>query len=79
MFMRKIYKNDIEEDFSNVHKIVNEAGKVTYQQTRGNGRHADIVSSLVLGLRAIHDHPVNATAPISYKSFSSFGSYQRLF
>lgn len=47
-------------DFRNVHRIVNEAGKVTYSAGRDANGHSDATSALVLALMAAKEHPGNA-------------------
>lgn len=45
-------KQLITSDFSNVHRVVTEAGKVSYQAGRDANGHSDATSALVLAVQA---------------------------
>lgn len=53
-------KELIVQDFRNVHRVVNEAGKVSYQAGRDENGHSDATSALVLALQAAKDSPAGA-------------------
>lgn len=66
------FKSIIEKDFKNVQRVVNESGQVKYIAGHNENGHSDITSGLVLGIRAIDDHPVNFQMPIQYIRQSIF-------
>lgn len=66
------FKSIIEKDFKNVQRVVNEAGQVKYIAGHNEDGHSDITSGLVLGIRAIDDHPANFQMPIQYIRQSIF-------
>lgn len=47
----------VKADFRNVHRIVNEAGKVTYSAGRDANGHSDVTSALVLAVQALKSVP----------------------
>lgn len=47
----------IKADFRNVHRIVNEVGKVTYSAGRDANGHSDVTSALVLAVQALKSVP----------------------
>ena len=57
-FNRK-FKSLLEEDFSNVSRIVSESGKVSFEAGRNRNGHSDVTSSIVLALQAAKKNPVN--------------------
>lgn len=73
------YKDEIKQDFNNVRRLVNEQGQVKFEAGRGEFGHSDITSSLVLGIEAIRQNPVNATKPVTHTNFSSFGARSHIF
>ena len=66
------FKSIIEKDFKNVQRVVNESGQVKYIAGHDENGHSDITSGLVLGIRAIDDHPANFQMPIQYIRQSIF-------
>ena len=66
------FKSIIEKDFKNVQRVVNESGQVKYIAGHNENGHSDITSGLVLGIRAIDDHPANFQMPIQYIRQSIF-------
>lgn len=50
--VRRKWKPLIELDFENIHRIVNEAGRVSFEAGRNSQGHSDITSALVLALQA---------------------------
>ena len=54
-FNKKL-KELIVDDFNNVHRVVSEAGRVSYEAGRNANGHSDATSALVLALRAVHDN-----------------------
>ena len=42
----------IKQDFRNVHRVVSESGKVSYQAGRDENGHSDATSALVLAIQA---------------------------
>ena len=67
------YRPLIEEDFSNVHRIVSETGKVTFEAGRGRTGHSDVTSAIVLGYQAAKQNPANMSTPVAYVLPSAFG------
>ena len=67
------------EDFRNVNKIVSESGKVSYIAGRNDQGHADITSSIVLGVYALHENPVSFAMPQPYTRQSAFGQRNSIF
>ena len=41
-----------KQDFRNVHRVVSESGKVSYQAGRDENGHSDATSALVLAIQA---------------------------
>ena len=77
-FNKKL-KDLIISDFNNVHRIVSEAGKVSYEAGRNADGHSDATSAIVLALRAAHDLEYSTQQPQSYMRFSSLGQWQSRF
>ena len=73
-FSRK-FKQLIEDDFSNVSRIVSETGKVTYEAGHNRNGHSDVTSAIVLAMEGIRQHPASFALPQTYMRQSSFGSY----
>lgn len=73
-FNRK-FKALIEEDFSNVSRIVSETGKVSFDAGRNRLGHSDVTSSIVLGVQSAKKNPAQMTAPLSYVRASPFGAW----
>ena len=73
-FSRK-FKQLIEDDFSNVNRIVSETGKVTYEAGHNRNGHSDVTSAIVLAMEGIRQHPASFALPQTYMRQSSFGSY----
>lgn len=69
---KRDFQQMIVQDFQNVHRIVSEAGKVSFQAGRGVNGHSDITSAIVLGHQAIKTHPVNLSLPQPYILASRF-------
>lgn len=74
-FSRKL-KDLVVSDFSNVHRIVSEAGKVSYEAGRTADGHSDATSAIVLALRAVHDMEYGAQEPLTYVRPSPFGAWR---
>lgn len=68
------WKAALELDFQNVHRIVNEAGKVIFEAGRNSQGHSDITSALVLALQSAKKHPASISMPVSWQRPSAFGS-----
>ena len=64
-------------DFNNVHRIVSEAGRVSYEAGRYENGHSDATSALVLALQCAKDMPVNAIMPKAVPFASAFGGWTR--
>lgn len=62
-------------DFMNVHRIVSETGKVSFEAGRGKNGHSDVVSGLVLAVQAAKQSPASMSAPVPYARRSSFGAW----
>ena len=71
----KRFKDYIERDFANVHRIITDSGKVIYSAGRNEDGHSDFVSALVLGVLAIKNKPSNISLPISFGLTSRFYWY----
>lgn len=61
------------KDFTNVHREVSEAGKVSYSAGRDQNGHSDATSALVLALQAAEDRPARLQAPRPCPRPSVFG------
>lgn len=66
------YRPLIEEDFQNVHRIVSETGKVTFEAGRGRTGHSDVTSAIVLAYQAAKQNPSSLGVPIPYVRASRF-------
>lgn len=66
-------------DFRNVHRIVNEAGKVSYSAGRDANGHSDVTSALVLAVQAQKHTPNQMSAPYAPRPTSVFGFPSSLF
>lgn len=64
----------IKADFRNVHRIVNEAGKVTYSAGRDANGHSDVTSALVLAIQALKSVPNQIQMPTAQAFRSLFNS-----
>ena len=73
-FSRK-FKDLVEMDFMNVHRIVSETGKVSFEAGRGKNGHSDVTSALVLAIQAAKSSPACMAAPAPYVRVSPFGSW----
>lgn len=63
----------VVQDFSNVHRVVTESGKVSYQAGRNENGHSDATSALVLAIQAAVQHPRQAQLPSATRLNSMFG------
>ena len=63
----------VVQDFSNVHRVVSEAGRVSYEAGRDSNGHSDFTSALVLALQAAISSPLQASLPTAAKVQSVFG------
>lgn len=63
----------VVRDFSNVHRVVSEAGRVTYQAGRNEDGHSDFTSALVLAIQAASQNPQRAQLPSAMQMQSLFG------
>ena len=70
----KRWKQILELDFQNVHRIVNEAGKVSFEAGRNSQGHSDITSALVLALQAAKQHPASFALPQTWARPTQFGT-----
>ena len=75
MFFKENFRTQIVSDLSLIQQIISENGKLSYVSRRANGSHGDIVSSIVLGLQAIRDNPINSSTPQTFQFPSAFGSW----
>lgn len=73
------FKELFMADFQNVHRVVSEAGKVSYQAGRYSGGHSDAVSALVLAVAAMREMPANLAAPEGVAFSSPLGALGRQF
>lgn len=69
------WKPVIELDFQNVHRIVNEAGKVSFEAGRNSQGHSDVTSALVLALQAAKSNPASFSQPVGFQRTSPFGTW----
>lgn len=53
----------VVQDFSNVHRVVSEAGRVSYEAGRDSNGHSDFTSALVLAVQAAASSPIQAMLP----------------
>ena len=58
-----------------MHRLVNEAGKVSFEAGRNSQGHSDIASALVLAIQAAKQNPANFSGPSSWQYGSAFGSW----
>lgn len=68
----KKFKDLLEMDFMNVHRVVSETGKVTFEAGRGPNGHSDVTSALVLALQAAKTSPACLQLPEPYVLRSRF-------
>lgn len=66
-------KELIVSDFGNVHRIVSEAGRVTYEAGRNSDGHSDATSALVLAIQAAAGSPCTIALPVTHSYSSPFG------
>ena len=74
ILFNKKYQDLIISDFNNVHRIVSESGKVTYEAGRNKNGHSDVTSAIVLALESISKTKVNKQVPMSILHSSVFGN-----
>lgn len=60
-------------DFNNVHRVVSEAGRVSYEAGRDGNGHSDFTSALVLAIQAAASSPIQAMLPTAARLQSVFG------
>lgn len=65
----------VKQDIRNVHRIVNEAGKVSYTAGRDGNGHSDATSAMVLAIQAAKQFPNQLATPQAYVRQSAFGGY----
>lgn len=66
-------KELVRRDMGNVHRIVNEAGKVSYSAGRDATGHSDATSSIVLAIQAAKQFPVQISLPTGFGFPSRLG------
>lgn len=74
LLVNRRLKSLVELDFQNVHRIVNEAGRVFFEAGRNGQGHSDLTSALVLGLQAAKDRPASFASPQPWAFPSAFGA-----
>jgi phage FluMu gp28-like protein len=65
----------VKQDIRNVHRLVNEAGKVSYSAGRDANGHSDATSAIVLAIQASKQFPNQIATPQAYGRQSAFGGY----
>lgn len=65
----------VVNDFNNVHRVVSEAGRVTYEAGRNADGHSDFTSALVLALQAAAGTPHSLQMPIAAQVKSVFSRH----
>lgn len=60
----------VKQDIGNVHRIVNEVGRVSYTAGRDNNGHSDATSAIVLSLQAQKQFPNQFATPIGMATSS---------
>ena len=65
----------VKQDIRNVHRLVNEAGKVSYSAGRDANGHSDATSAMVLAIQASKQFPNQIATPQAYGRQSAFGGY----
>ena len=65
----------VKQDIRNVHRLVNEAGKVSYSAGRDANGHSDATSAMVLAIQAAKQFPNQLATPQAYGRQSAFGGY----
>ena len=73
------WKTAVELDFQNVHRVVSEAGKVSFEAGRNSQGHSDVTSALVLAMQAARGNPANFKQPVTWKMPSAFGGWSTRF
>ena len=63
----------VKQDFRNVHRVVSESGKVSYQAGRDENGHSDATSALVLAIQAQKHTPDQIQTPQAQAIRSVFG------
>lgn len=71
----KKFKDLLEMDFMNVHRVVSETGKVSFEAGRGPNGHSDVTSAVVLALQAAKTCPASFSIPQTWARPSSFGGW----
>lgn len=79
IFFRNDFKQLLKDDFRNVKRIVTDSGSVKFEAMRSAAGHSDITSSIVLGIEAVKQFPVNFKVPQGYMRQSPFGFRQSVF
>lgn len=74
ILFNKKYKDLVISDFNNVHRIVSESGKVSYEAGRNKNGHSDVTSAIVLALESISKTKVNEQVPMPILYSSVFGN-----
>lgn len=64
-------KSQVIADFENVHRIVSEAGKVSFEAGHSAQGHSDLTSALVLAVKAAHDFKPTTTMPTPFGGLRS--------
>ena len=68
-------KDLVVSDFNNVHRVVSEAGRVTYEAGRDANGHSDATSAIVLALQAASGTPNSHALPVSWSLPTRFSRY----
>jgi phage FluMu gp28-like protein len=71
-FCKKQYLSDLIIDCQNVTKVISDNGKVSYQAKHTDAGHSDILSALVLALKASRDNQFIRQLPQTFKFNSRF-------
>lgn len=68
----EIDKAALLSDFTNIHRVVAEDGKVKFEAGRQDGHHSDLTSSLVLAIKALNEQLPGIGKPVSFLRNSHF-------
>lgn len=68
------WRNQILDDVALVSQVVTEDGQIKYQARRVGNSHADLVSAIILALKAAADSPLSTNQPSITPYGSVFGN-----
>lgn len=72
MSFNQALQKQVVDDFQNLHRVVADGGRVSFEAGRGPNGHSDGASAIVLALRAAHDFKTTTMKPFSIAMPSRF-------